>query len=92
MNFVSLNNGVKMPILGFGVFQIAEDSECQAAVETALATGYRHIDTAASYMNEVAVGRALAASGIPREDLFLTTKLWIQDAGKNPRAQRFLSL
>jgi 2,5-diketo-D-gluconate reductase A len=79
MKNVTLNNGVEMPILGFGVFQIPEE-ETQAAVEAALATGYRHLDTAASYGNEEAVGAAIKASGIPREELFVTTKLWIQHA------------
>ncbi len=79
MKNVTLNNGIEMPILGFGVFQIP-DEETQAAVEAALATGYRHLDTAASYGNENAVGAAIKASGIKREDLFITTKLWIQHA------------
>ncbi|MFJ6158723.1 aldo/keto reductase [Pseudarthrobacter sp. NPDC092184] len=79
MKNVTLNNDVEMPILGFGVFQIPEE-ETQAAVEAALATGYRHLDTAASYGNEEAVGAAIKASGIPREELFITTKLWIQHA------------
>lgn len=79
MQHVTLNNGVQMPILGFGVFQIP-DGETQAAVEAALATGYRHLDTAASYGNEEAVGAAIKASGIARKDLFVTTKLWIQHA------------
>ena len=74
---VTLNNGVEMPILGFGVFQIPED-ETQAAVEAALEAGYRHLDTAASYLNEEAVGAAIKASGIARDDLWATTKLWIQ--------------
>jgi 2,5-diketo-D-gluconate reductase A len=78
---VTLNNGVEMPILGFGVFQIpAEDTE--QAVTDALAAGYRHIDTAAAYGNEEAVGRAITASGIAREDAFVTTKVWVQDAGE----------
>lgn len=76
---VTLNNGVTMPILGFGVFQIPEDNT-QAAVEAALEAGYRHLDTAASYGNEEAVGAAIAASGLPRDELFVTTKLWIQHA------------
>ncbi|MFC6161206.1 aldo/keto reductase [Kribbella jiaozuonensis] len=76
---VTLNNGVTMPILGFGVFQIPQD-QTQAAVEAALEAGYRHLDTAASYLNEEAVGAAIAASGLPRDDLFVTTKLWIQHA------------
>ncbi|MFJ4286318.1 aldo/keto reductase [Paenarthrobacter nicotinovorans] len=79
MKNVTLNNGIRMPILGFGVFQIPEE-ETQAAVEAALATGYRHLDTAASYGNETAVGAAIKASGINREELFVTTKLWIQHA------------
>lgn len=74
---VTLNNGVEMPILGFGVFQIP-DAETEQAVSDALAAGYRHLDTAASYGNEEAVGRAIASSGIPRDELFVTTKLWIQ--------------
>jgi 2,5-diketo-D-gluconate reductase A len=79
MKTVTLNNGVQMPILGFGVFQIP-DEETQAAVESALAAGYRHLDTAASYLNEEAVGRAIKNSGIARDELFITTKLWIQHA------------
>jgi 2,5-diketo-D-gluconate reductase A len=79
MQTVTLNNGVTMPIVGFGVFQIPED-QTQAAVEAALEAGYRHLDTAASYGNEGAVGAAIAASGLPRDDLFVTTKLWIQHA------------
>ncbi|MEV5003941.1 aldo/keto reductase [Nocardioides sp. LML1-1-1.1] len=79
METVTLNNGVEMPIIGFGVFQIP-DTETQAAVEAALAAGYRHLDTAASYGNEEAVGAAIKASGIPREELWVTTKLWIQYA------------
>jgi len=77
MQTVTLNNGVEMPILGFGVFQIPDD-ETQAAVEAALEAGYRHLDTAASYLNEEAVGAAIKASGIPRDELWVTTKLWIQ--------------
>lgn len=77
MQTVTLNNGVEMPIIGFGVFQIPDD-QTQAAVEAALATGYRHLDTAASYGNEEAVGAAVKASGIAREELWITTKLWIQ--------------
>ena len=81
MEFVTLKNGVKMPILGFGVFQVPDVKECEECVYEALMTGYRLIDTAAAYMNEEAVGRAIKRSGIPREELFITTKLWIQDAG-----------
>lgn len=79
MKNVTLNNGIEMPIVGFGVFQIPDD-ETQAAVEAALDAGYRHLDTAASYGNEEAVGAAIKASGINREELFITTKLWIQHA------------
>lgn len=81
MQNVVLNNGVEMPILGFGVFQIADPEECERAVVDALETGYRLIDTAASYLNEEAVGRGIRRSGVPREEIFVTTKLWIQDAG-----------
>ena len=79
MKYVTLNNGVKMPILGFGVFQIDDMKECEEAVYNALKAGYR-IDTAASYRNEEAVGRAIKRSGIPREEIFVTTKLWVSDA------------
>lgn len=79
MKTVTLHNGVKMPTLGFGVYQITDPAECEKSVIDAIEVGYRHIDTAASYMNEEAVGRGIKASGIPREDLFITTKLWIQD-------------
>lgn len=81
MEFVTLNNGVKMPMEGFGVFQVPEAAVCEQAVSDALAAGYRLIDTAAAYFNEEAVGAAIKKSGIPREELFITTKLWIQDAG-----------
>jgi diketogulonate reductase-like aldo/keto reductase len=81
MEFVTLNNGVKMPMEGFGVLQVPEAAVCEQAVSDALATGYRLIDTAAAYFNEEAVGAAIKKSGIPREELFITTKLWIQDAG-----------
>ncbi|WP_224984575.1 aldo/keto reductase [Geomonas agri] len=81
MENVVLNNGVKMPILGFGVFQVLDPEECERSVSDALQVGYRLIDTAASYMNEEAVGNALRKSGVAREELFITTKLWIQDAG-----------
>ncbi len=82
MKNVTLNNGVEMPILGFGVFQIPEEADCIAAVEAALEVGYRHIDTAASYRNEAAVGQAIKNSGIARDELFVTTKLWIDSAGE----------
>jgi diketogulonate reductase-like aldo/keto reductase len=76
-----LNNGVEIPILGFGVFQITDPSECERSVVDAIRTGYSHIDTAASYMNEEAVGRGIKQSGVARENLFITTKLWIQRDG-----------
>ncbi|HQR79115.1 MAG TPA: aldo/keto reductase [Actinomycetota bacterium] len=88
MQNVTLNNGVQMPILGFGVYQIPPD-QTERAVAEALEAGYRHIDTAAAYRNEEAVGRALAASGIPREQLFITTKMWVQDAGEAKARQLF---
>jgi 2,5-diketo-D-gluconate reductase A len=81
MQKVILNNGVEMPILGFGVFQMNDPKECEQAVYDALMAGYRLIDTAASYLNEEAVGRAIKRSEVPREELFITTKLWVQDAG-----------
>jgi diketogulonate reductase-like aldo/keto reductase len=78
---IELNNGTEMPILGFGVFQIADQAECERSVLDAIETGYRLIDTAASYMNETAVGNAIRKSGAARKDLFVTTKLWVQDTG-----------
>ncbi|MCP1438826.1 2,5-diketo-D-gluconate reductase A [Erwinia persicina] len=80
MQTVTLNNGIAMPLLGFGVFQMTDAAECERAVIDALATGYRLIDTAASYQNETQVGNALKQSGIARDELFITTKLWLQDA------------
>ncbi len=80
MDYVTLNNDIKMPQLGFGVYQIKDGAECQRAVEDAIEVGYRSIDTAASYGNERAVGRAVAASGVARSDLFIATKLWMSDA------------
>lgn len=80
MEFAALNNGVKMPLEGFGVFQVPDPAVCERAVLDAVASGYRLIDTAAAYMNEEAVGRAVAQCGVPREDLFIVTKLWVQDA------------
>lgn len=76
---IMLNNGVEMPQLGFGVFQVPDLAECETAVATALATGYRLIDTATAYQNETAVGQAIAKSGIPRQDLFITSKLWVSE-------------
>ena len=81
MQTVKLNNGVEIPILGFGVFQIADPAECERSVVDAIQTGYSHIDTAASYQNEEAVGRGIRQSGVAREKLFITTKLWIQSQG-----------
>ncbi|WP_426816788.1 aldo/keto reductase [Winslowiella sp. 2C04] len=80
MQTVKLNNGMDMPLLGFGVFQMTDAAECERAVIDAIETGYRLIDTAASYQNETQVGNALKHSGIAREELFVTTKLWLQDA------------
>ena len=81
MEKVTLNNGIEMPILGFGVYQIQDSVACEQAVYDAITAGYRLIDTAASYLNEEAVGRAIKRSGVPREELFITTKLWVQDTG-----------
>jgi 2,5-diketo-D-gluconate reductase A len=81
MGKVILNNGVEMPILGFGVFQVTDLAECERSVVDAIGSGYRLIDTAQSYLNEEAVGKAIKRSGVPREDLFITTKLWIQSKG-----------
>lgn len=89
MQTVTLNNGLMMPILGFGVFQMNDPHECERSVMDAIAAGYRLIDTAASYGNEEAVGRAIRASGVPREELFITTKLWIQDAGYESTKRAF---
>ena len=81
MEYVTLNNGVKMPMEGFGVFQVPDAAQCEQAVLDAIESGYRLIDTAAAYMNEEAVRSAVAKCGVPREELFITTKLWVQDAG-----------
>src|SRR4051812_40189852 len=81
MQNVRLNNGVEMPILGFGVFQVTDLAECERSVIDAIQTGYRLIDTAQSYENEEAVGKAIKRSGVARKDLFITTKLWIQSNG-----------
>ena len=86
---VTLNNGVEMPILGFGVFQVSDAEVCERSVYEAIRTGYRLIDTAASYGNEEAVGKAIKRGGVPREELFVTTKLWIQDAGYESAKQAF---
>ena len=89
MQKVVLNNGVEMPILGFGVFQMNDAEECERSVLDALETGYRLIDTAASYENEEAVGRAIKKSGVPREEIFVTTKLWLADAGDEKTKKAF---
>ncbi|WP_136669417.1 aldo/keto reductase [Flavobacterium sp. H122] len=81
MEKVILNNGLEMPLLGFGVFQIPDAEECEKVVTDAIESGYRLIDTAASYMNESAVGNAIKKSNVPREELFITTKLWVHDMG-----------
>lgn len=80
MEFVTLNNGIKMLLEGFGVFQIPDAAECERVVLDAIESGYRLIDTAAAYMNEEAVGKAIEKSGVQREELFIVTKLWVQDA------------
>ena len=80
MEFTTLNNGIKMPMEGFGVFQVPDPAQCDQAVLDAISSGYRLIDTAAAYMNEEAVGSAVAKCGVPRSELVITTKLWVQDA------------
>ncbi len=80
MEFTTLNNEIKMPLEGFGVFQVPDPEQCEIAVLDAIASGYRLIDTAAAYMNEEAVGKAIKKCGVPRDNLFITTKLWVQDA------------
>lgn len=81
MQNVKLNNGVEMPILGFGVYQIADQAECERCVLDAIEVGYRAIDTAQAYGNEEAVGRAIVKCGVPRNEFFITTKVWISNAG-----------
>lgn len=88
MQKVVLNNDVEMPILGFGVFQVTDTEACEPSVSEAIQVGYRLIDTAASYLDEEAVGRAIKGSGVAREELFVTTKLWIQDAGYRAMDER----
>lgn len=84
-----LNNGVKMPLVGFGVYQVPDLAECERSVAEALRVGYRLIDTAAAYQNEAAVGNAIRRSGVPRDDVFVTTKLWIEDAGYEKTRKAF---
>jgi 2,5-diketo-D-gluconate reductase A len=86
---IQLNNGVKMPILGFGVFQMTDLEECERSVCDAIQVGYRLIDTAASYENEEAVGKGIKRSGVPRDELFVTTKLWLADAGYEKTRRAF---
>ena len=89
MRHIVLNNGVEMQILGFGVFQVTDAEECERSVFDAIQTGYRLLDTAASYRNEEAVGKAIKTSGVAREELFVTTKLWIQDTGYEKTKKAF---
>ena len=89
MDYTVLNNGVKMPMEGFGVFQVPDPKQCEQAVLDAISTGYRLIDTAAAYGNEEAVGAAIKKSGARREDLFITTKLWVSDASCDKAKQAF---
>lgn len=91
MQKITLNNGLEMPILGFGVFQIPDSEECERSVYEAIQTGYRLIDTAASYTNEEAVGKAIKRSGVAREELFITTKVWIQSNGMESTKKSFES-
>lgn len=95
MEYITLNNGIKMPMVGFGVFQIQDAKTTQEVVEAAIKTGYRLIDTAQAYGNEEAVGKAIKSTGIPREELFITTKLWISDmsyeGAKKPSKNHYLS-
>lgn len=86
MEYIKLNNGVEMPVLGYGVFLVSPE-ECERCVSDALEVGYRHIDTAQAYFNEEGVGNAIAKSGIPRDELFLTTKVWISNAGEKKAAR-----
>ncbi len=89
MQTVKLNNGVEMPLLGFGVFQVPDAEECERCVLEAIGTGYRLMDTAAAYGNEAAVGNAIKRSGLARKELFVTTKLWIQDTGYESTKKAF---
>ena len=89
MQYRALSNGVELPMIGYGTFQIRDAAQCEQCVLEALETGYRLFDTAASYENEAAIGAALRSSGVPREELFLTTKLWVQDAGYDGTLKAF---
>lgn len=90
MEYVTLSNGVKMPILGYGVYQVTQE-ECERCVMDALEVGYRSIDTAQSYFNETETGSAIKKSGIPREEIFLTTKVWVEHYGYE-EAKKFVQL
>lgn len=89
MQKVTLNNGIEMPLLGFGVYQVPDLAECERSAAQALEVGYRLLDTAAAYENEEAVGKAIRNSGVARDELFVTTKLWIQDAGYESAKRAF---
>ena len=89
MEYTILNNGVRMPMLGFGVYQIENIDECRRCLSAALESGYRLIDTAAVYLNEEAVGKAVINSGIDRRELFITSKVWIQDMGYDSALSAF---
>ena len=89
MQTVTLNNGVEMPILGLGVYQLTEPGECERVVSEALELDTAPLTLRPPYRNEEAVGRAIAASGIPRDELFITSKVWIQDAGEKTRPRCF---
>ena len=89
MEYITLNNGIKMPLEGFGVFQVPDPAQCEQAVMDAIGSGYRLIDTAAAYGNEEAVGAAIKKSGVNRNDLFITTKLWVQDASYDGAKKAF---
>lgn len=89
MEYITLNNGVKMPMQGLGVFRIDDPKECEETVYQALKAGYRYIDTATAYQNEAAVGRGIKRSGIPREELFIATKLWVTDANYDDTKKAF---
>ena len=89
MQKVVLNSGIEMPILGFGVFQVTDTEECERSILEAIQTGYRLIDSAAAYGNEESVGKAIERSGVPREEVFVTTKLWIEDAGYESAKKAF---
>lgn len=89
MQYITLCNGVELPMIGYGTFMIKDSALCEKCVTDALETGYRLFDTAASYENEAAIGRALRSSGLPRKEWFVTTKLWIQDAGYDDTLRAF---